>query len=103
MLCLPQAAGLTWNTNMFQPNPPFIRQPPPSFPDRPFFDVPGGDDTGMHNLFGLYAVPDQPDAAIPLPTPGPEVEEDDDEDISESGDIRDFFPETWIWKIFRTK
>ena len=32
----------------------------------------------------------------------PEEPDVDEEDLS-SSDIRDFFPETWVWEILRTK
>jgi CD109 antigen len=91
------ASGIDLTTNMFQPYAPFTPSPtfsPPFFFDRPLdggdiavpAPIPESDDGGN---FG----PAPPDR-IPLEPEAPE-------DVG-SSDIRDFFPETWIWEILRT-
>ena len=37
------------------------------------------------------------------PSPEQPTVDDGDTEGEESTDIRDFFPETWIWEIFKTK
>jgi len=83
------AAGISLQSNMFQPSPPY--RPPPSLPfiSRPDFRT------------GRPGLPGPPGAEIgPAPTtaPGNQVEEVGEE---EQG-ARTFFPESWVWSLQRT-
>ncbi|CAI8027819.1 Murinoglobulin-1, partial [Geodia barretti] len=85
------AAGVSLDSNMFQPRPPFV--PPP-----PNFNIPFGRPEGDFFFDDVAARPAAP-TALPLqPEAGPPLAPEPEEE----SELRDFFPETWIWEILRT-
>ena len=113
-----QAAGVSLQSNMFQPNPPY--RPRPSIWDRrPFF----GNPCEFQYLFiardchllipanivctlGLDILFDAP-PALPVPEAGTQApaptSAPDGEEGGDGEGARTFFPESWIWSIQETE
>ncbi len=88
-----QAAGVTLNSNMFRPNPPYI--PPPQTPYDPFaFNAIPGRGAGD---FGQRGIPGPQFLALPA------INIEPDEIVVEDTQVRTFFPESWIFSLLRTR